>query len=345
MWLWDWLVQDDTLTGKLRAFSVRHVKISEEDMTRTRKLVKDYIEDRIMAYCRQNSELPILNLQYTGSVYERLKTEAADEVDVMVVLKTSKPWFWGDPEVMKEETGFPGYVRLKATVDSKLRRYVSPEGYIIPGRLRERWFFSLVSRAVTDLRVNSPGSNFDFVVRQHGPSVQLDIFSKETGRKLLSADLVPCFQIGTDEYFVAKQHTRDERLWRRSFSLEEKRLLKCMDKDDHGCRHELLRIVKTIVNKERTSLGQLRSYYLKTAFMHYIKEKPSNWNGRNSLGEHFVGFLAALQAFLEKRNLPNYWLPEVNLLDEIPNPVVVGNMAYRLKRILNSEVERNKILE
>ena len=164
MWIWDWLVQDDTLTRKLRAFSVRHVKISEEDMTRTRKLVKDYIEDRIMEYCRQNSELPILNLQYTGSVYERLKTEAADEVDVMVVLKTSKPWFWGDPEVMKEETGFPGYVRLKATVDSKLRRYVSSEGYIIPGRLRERWFFSLVSRAVTDLRENSPGSNLDFVV-------------------------------------------------------------------------------------------------------------------------------------------------------------------------------------
>ena len=136
---------------------MRYVKISVEDMTRTRKLVKDYIEDRIMAYCRQNSELPILNLQYTGSVYERLKTEAADEVDVMVVLKTSKPWFWGDPEVMKEETGFPGYVRLKATVDSKLRRYVSSEGYIIPGRLRERWFFSLVSRAVTDLRENSPG--------------------------------------------------------------------------------------------------------------------------------------------------------------------------------------------
>ena len=121
-------------------------------MTRTRKLVKDYIEDRIMAYCRQNSGLPILNLQYTGSVYERLKTEAADEVDVMVVLKTSKPWFWGDPEVMKEETGFPGYVRLKATVDSKLRRYVSSEGYVIPGRLRERWFFSLISRAVTDFK-------------------------------------------------------------------------------------------------------------------------------------------------------------------------------------------------
>ena len=345
MWLWDWLVQDDTLTRKLRAYSVRHVKISEDDMSRTRKLVKDYIEDQIMEYCRQKSELPILNLQYTGSVYERLKTEAADEVDVMVVLKTTKPWFWGNPEVMKEETDLPDYVRLKATVDSKLTKYVSSEGYIIPERLREGWFYSLVYRAVTDLRGKLPGSYLDFVVRQHGPSVQLDIFCEGTRQKLLSADLVPCFQIGTNEYFVPKRHTRDNRLWRRSFSLEEKQLLKCMDKDDHGCRHELLRIVKAIVHRERTSLGQLASYYLKTAFMHYIKEKPSNWNGTNSLGEHFVGFLAALQAFLQKKNLPNYWLPEVNLLDEIRNPVVVEQMACRLKRILNSEVERNKILE
>ncbi|XP_078381452.1 uncharacterized protein LOC144664216 [Oculina patagonica] len=55
----------------------------------------------------------------------------------MVVLKTTKPWFWGDPEVMVEETSIPGYVRLKTTMaDSKLRKYVSPEGYIIPERLR-----------------------------------------------------------------------------------------------------------------------------------------------------------------------------------------------------------------
>ena len=53
-----------------------------------------------MWYCRRNSTLLIQNLEYTGSVYERLKTEAADEVDVMVVLKTYKPWFWGHPEVV-----------------------------------------------------------------------------------------------------------------------------------------------------------------------------------------------------------------------------------------------------
>ena len=345
MSLWNWLVGDDTLTRKLRNYSVKHVKISEADMTRTKKLVKDYIEDEIMWYCRRNSTLPIQKLEYTGSVYERLKTEAADEVDVMVVLKTTKPWFWGDPEVMVEETDIPGYVRLKTTMaDSKLRKYVSSEGYIIPERLRNGWFYSLVDQAVRDFRGRSPDSDVNLVLRCHGPAVQLDISQKGTGEILLSADLVPCFEISSDDYFVAKRYTGSYLLWRQSFSLKEKELLRRMDKDDHGCRHELLRIVKTIVKRERTSLGRLNSYHLKTAFMHYIKEKTDDWAGWNSLGEHFVGFLAELQASLERGNLPHYWLPDVNLLDDI-HPGVVEQMAYRLKRILNSEAVRNDILE
>ncbi|KAJ7353779.1 hypothetical protein OS493_032364, partial [Desmophyllum pertusum] len=203
------------------------------------------------------------------------------------------------------------------------------------------WFYSLVDQAVRDFKARSPRSDVDLSVRYHGPAVQLDI---ETSEMLLSADLVHCFQVGSDDYFVAKRYAGSALLWRQSFSLEEKQLLQYMDKPDHGCRHELLRIVKTIVNRERTSLGRLHSYHLKTAFMHYIKEKPDNWAGRNSLGEHFVGFLGALQSYLERGNLPHYWLSGVNLLDDIDQGVV-GQMAYRLKRILNSEAQRNIILE
>ena len=116
-----------------------------------------------------------------------------------------------------------------------------------------------------------------------------------------------------------------------------------MDRD-HGCRHELFRIVKTIVNREPSSLGRLESYHLKTAFMHYIKEKRRNWTRRNSLSEHFVGFLGEMQKALEKGFLPHYWLDGVNVLEDI-NEVVTKNMAYRLKRILNSEAERDRILE
>ena len=101
----------DSLTKKLRNYSVKYVKISESEISVSRRLVKEHIEDQVMNYCRRNSTLPILRLEYTGSVYERLKTEAADEVDVMVVLQTKS-------DVVLQATEVPGYARLKARSDS-----------------------------------------------------------------------------------------------------------------------------------------------------------------------------------------------------------------------------------
>lgn len=329
------------LTRKLRAFSVKYVKISEGNMDYSRRLVKDYVEDQIMAFCRQHSSLPILRLEYTGSVYERLKTEAADEVDVMVVLKTTR----GEIEV--SGSGIPGYVRIMAREDSAFRKYASREGYIDPIRLRDGWFNSLVNRAVNDFNAKSPFSEVRLVVRYHGPAIQLDILRKGTNDKLLSVDLVPCFQVGESCYVTKPYKGRHsvsspELLWRQSFSLQEKQVLEYMDRDQ-GCRHELLRIVKTLVKRQATSLP-LESYYLKTAFMHYIKGGGlQNWVSGDALGNHFSGFLRALQIFLERRNLPHYWLSGVNLLDDI-NQVVTRNMAYRLQAILNSEVEMNNVL-
>ena len=110
------------ITRKLRAFSVKYVKIFEENMARTRRLMNDYVENQVMAFCKQRSSLPILKLEYTGSVYERLKTEAADEVDVMVVLKTTR----GEIEVVG--SGISGYVRLMARGGSVFRGYATQEG-------------------------------------------------------------------------------------------------------------------------------------------------------------------------------------------------------------------------
>ena len=330
----------DSLTKKLRNYSVKYVKISEAEMSASRRLVKEHIEDQVMKYCREKSTLTILRLEYTGSVYERLKTEAADEVDVMVVLQTTRS------EVVPEVSQVPGYARLKARSDSNFRTrgYASAEGYINPERLRNGWFYSLVVQAKNNFRA----PDVQLVVRGHGPAVQLDIVKKATNEKLLSADLVPCFEIGHDSYYVAKPYTghsqvsNGDLLWRQSFSLQEKGILEHMDRD-FGCRHELLRIVKTIVNRERTSLGSLESYHLKTAFMHYMKKEVHGWNDGSALEKHFLGFLRALQSYLENGYLPHYWLPDVNLLEDI-NPVVTKNMADRVKRILNSDAEMNKVL-
>ena len=326
----------DRLTKQLRDYSVRHVKISEDNMARTRRLVTDLVENKIMRYCNENSSLPILRLEYPGSVYERLKTEAADEVDVMVVLGTSKQ------EVQITRTDVRGYVQLTVSGNSPLRGYADCQGNVNPERLRNGWFYSLVYQAIGATSTSSPEK---MVVRAHGPAIQLDIYARGTEQKLLSVDLVPSFCIDGN-YYVAKPYkganvANSHLLWRRSFSLKEKEMLQNMDRD-HGCRHELLRIVKTIVKREATSLGKLTSYHLKTAFLHYNKD-ARDWRSP-ALGQRFLGFITALQAHLANGCLRHYWLSSVNLLEDI-DPGVVRKMADRLKRILNSEKERNEILD
>ena len=77
--------------------------------------------------------------------------------------------------------------------------------------------------------------------------------------------------------------------------------------------------------------------------MHYIKENPANWDN-NSLGRHFHGFLQRLKISLAVKNLPHYWLPRVNLLEEDFSPVVIHQMENRLENILTSKDKLNQIL-
>ena len=113
-------------------------------------------------------------------------------------------------------------------------------------------------------------------VLDHGPAVQLSIYLKLSTmlKPLLSMDLVPCFHI-MDKYFVPKRYKRRkvvanrELLWKQSFSLQRKQRLQYMDREDHGCKHELLMIIKTIVKKD-CILRLLSSYHVKHAFLHYL---------------------------------------------------------------------------
>ncbi len=347
-WVWPWAQADDSLTRKLRHYSNNHVKVGEADMAYTRMLVKDYVEDRVMRYCRQKSKLPILKVEYSGSAYERLETDPADKVKVMVVLKTTKSWLWGQ-EVSTERTSVPGYVYLKTRWNSKFCRYADPERYLDPERFRSGWLYSLVEKAVENFRDSSPFSGVQLAVYRNGPSVELDVIKNGTEEILLTADLIPCFEDGSGDYFVAEPYTGRrcvsslELLWSQSFSLLEKEMLENVDSGDGGNRHELFRIVKTIVNREPGPLGRLDSNHLKTAFMHYISERGKKWAGKNALAFHFLGFLGKLQSSLENGNLTHFWLSGVNILDDIDQELLI-NMAIRLERILNSRAEMNEIL-
>lgn len=61
-----------------------------------------------------------------------------------------------------------------------------------------------------------------------------------------------------------------------------------MDRDDHGCRYELVRIVRTIIKRDHI-LRLMTSYHAKHAFLRYVN-KPWIWSGENALGDHLLGF-------------------------------------------------------
>jgi len=95
------------LTQKLGAYSARHVKISTGDMAHAKYLLTECVEKEIPGYCMQKSSLPILRVEYRGSMYEGPKPEAADEADLMVVIKAT------EAEVAIVEAVVPGYAFLR----------------------------------------------------------------------------------------------------------------------------------------------------------------------------------------------------------------------------------------
>lgn len=337
-----------TLTQKLRAYSARNVKIRTADMVYAKHLMTELVEKEILRYCLEKSSIPILRLEYRGSMYEGLKTEAADEADLMVVINAT------EADVAIDESGIPGYAFLRTTNDNLFRHSPlvgtcsRPKRYIFPSAIRYTWFRNLVSGAVFDFQKRFPGSQYTLKVQDHGPAVQLDISLKLCPLKmLLSVDLVPCFHV-KDRYYVPKQYNRRKIvancafLWKQSFALQEKHRLQYMDREDHGCRHELLRILKTIFKKD-CILRLLSSYHVKHAFLHYIA-KPRNWSGENSLGDNFLGFLNSLNGLLSKGSIAHFWAPHFNLLEGVVNPGNSLFVAYRCGRIVSSEEVRDAIL-
>ena len=249
----------------------------------------------------------------------------------MVVLGTPS----SEIEVIASEV--PGYVRLRARGDPIFCKYLGHEGYLDPRSFRDGWFRSIVQRAVNNIKPKAPFSDVRLVVRTHGPAVQVDIFRKGSKEKLLSVDLVPCFHVKDSWYvpkpFKGKRFVFNHKVfWRQSFSLEEKQVLENMDQEDHGCRHELLRIVKTVVKRQVTSLP-LDSYYLKTAFMHYIERHSQDWVSREALGKHFLGYLGEVLLYLESGNLPRYTLPDVNLTVYVKYTDICNDKKVILSRV------------
>ena len=114
--------------------------------------------------------------------------------------------------------------------------------------------------------------------------------------------------------------------WRLSFSNAERKLVDSLTVKQRQSYIIAKLVMKQVIQEMKDNLHELSvektpsSYHLKTIFLWKCEEKPSEkWN---NLLESVVDLLSALVDHLQKGNIPQYFIPENNLIDNVKEYVL-----------------------
>ena len=302
----------------------------------SKEAVDQSLKDGVLKYCQENSDL-ISRFEYGGSLYENLKTKGPDDGDaiILVALKAKKGFISFD-------VNEASYAVIKSLENSPYKEFSNEDGFLVPVKFKN-WLFKLVNSAVKSISKEEV-SSLALKVSSCSAGVKVQIHEQSN---VLEVQLVPAFQLN-DDHFVPppSQHgylpegVVHETAWSKSYTLIQKTLLRDMDKD-HGCRHDLFKVVNTVRQREATFSGSLTSFHLKMALLSY-SDTTNDW-GKAELADRFTEFVTFLRDKLQKKFLEHFWIKDLNLLTDI-SPTTLKNMHTRLSTILNSEQKRSKVL-
>ncbi|XP_033108685.1 mitochondrial dynamics protein MID51-like [Anneissia japonica] len=314
------------LLDELRKYFMDHVVISVSEQKRAKSVVEK-IKQVFQSYIKTSCDHDFGNIFHQGSSYEGLKVIKEDEFDLLVPLKMVTVGVWEAVEATGVNgCNAPGYYFIKKAekhIATSLDRCIV-NGYLNPISTF-RHMQSLVEGATS--RMNRELTGIKITSSVSGPALTLNVVYG--GNERLSVDIVPCIELGGNEY-VAKRHPKAEKqnsrhapgqnifdqLWRRSYTKKEQIIVREMDWE-HECRRTCLKILKTIQKKRGSSqLGMLSSYHLKTCMLHLNDDTSiGSWH-QDNLHHRFKDLLWKLIKFLEDRNLPNFYNPSENLFEK-----------------------------
>lgn len=303
------------------------------------KLVKEILDEVERVDARFS-----LTMLYTGSFYERMKTQSPDEFDLMLVLDKIQP-------EIKNKVVVHGFTFIYISEPERSRwnrdRIVDSEGKLNAVQMRAV-FSRLVVDAVRKIQGNHSGKKIS--ISTHGPAVTLNIDISETRYDvdLTLAIKLPTWPKATKTWkertkakgwpnenvmrtvhqggchVVAKQPKKacDEEmkkfLWRFSFSVAEKTIMKSMDAGiANSGRRRVAQILKMIVsNDPHLQSMPLTSYHIKTLIFWESENHPEgkDWDG-SKLQDRFHGAVDKMLTYLKKKSYPHYFLNQVNLVE------------------------------
>lgn len=273
--------------------------------------------------------------EYVGSSYEDVRVNLPVEYDVLIVLKNG-------PSLQKISCSVPGfsYFQVSNTDKTKFDQgYFKRDTNILSSRQVINKFQSFVDNWLSYIRTNNqrPAGISDVRRKLHGAAaIQIDAYGGGS-TILFSVDLVPTFeldrssQIEERESYVAKQYTNPDALdkeqaensWRRSYSLQDKRMLSNIDCGSK-IHKNVLRILKAMVSskdKPRPDLARITSYHIKMAVLIEHDKHPDKWS-IDDLVPRFFGVMATLRDAMKQGELYDYFSQknrmQVNLVGDIP---------------------------
>lgn len=182
-------------------------------------------------------------------------------------------------------------------------------------------------------------------IRRSGPFIRVSIYPRSGrllwGRQLCSVELIPSYEVGSSIYVARSVDGRglpDWKAWRQSYVLEEEQIW-ATDREGE-CRKSVMCVIQLLCMRDPV-LSQLTSYHLKTALLLTQKE-ALNWS-EEKLAERFMDVLERLYRCLKESNLPDYFLPQNNLLADL-SPGSICELHQRIHVLCSDEVQMTTVL-
>lgn len=293
--------------------------------------------------------------QLAGSYADRIKVGQPDEYDALMVLD------FPDPILERSKPGFvkinvrDGVAKKWSTVDAQnYKALIDKDGYLLQDKVLD-WLRVLIIKVLKRCdNVIRIGQNEYSVKRSsNGPAVTLHLTITQcnegtTGNfsidfvgalafdfhKKWFADHKPQFLISKNWNAIVKPnkaYPNENREWTCSYADMEREYLRDTQK-----LKQLIRIFKKI--RDRNSLGQLKSYYIKVMFLHQRKAHDND-HWKRGLGVLFEEMFEVILKHVEKRELLSFWHKAYNLFAEL-TPVQMTQMYDTLKSI-KAKIDKN----
>lgn len=324
------------LENNLNRISKLFISIEKEEKVFAQHFVN--VSTYVVECMKHNDELfkkIFQMLQLAGSYADGIKVTAPNEFDVLVLLKFPKPVPVGSR---------PGYVTINikdglntfwgwmTNSEDKYKRFVDSMGFLIQDQILG-WLRELVRGILREhkniFKIN--GVEYSIEQRNSGPAVTLDVDvlkSPNGSTSYFSIDFVAALQFQTSNVWVAdanpiiqvprywnaipkpnKLLLHNNREWICSYAEIERDYLNGLNRIK-----PLIKIFKKI--RDKFTLTNLKSYYIKTIFLHHrLKVDPNYWNG--SLAILFMEMFDIILEHLRTRTLWSLWHKDYNLFDQL----------------------------